>query len=85
MDTRERERERERARERFRGGDSPVDSVIGFFPKMNRGGLDDFIVDIEEGKRREGKGSRDVFIGRFLLRCSCEDDVMLDRLGRIFL
>ena len=52
---------------------------------MNRGGLDDFIVDIEEGKRREGKGSRDVFIGRFLLRCSCEDDVMLDRLGRIFL
>lgn len=42
---------------------------------MNRG-LDDFIVDIEEGK-----GSRDVFIGRFLLRCSCEDDVMVDRLG----
>lgn len=34
---------------------------------MNRGGLDDFIVDIEEKKGREGKGSRDVFIGRFLL------------------
>lgn len=51
---------------------------------MNRGGLDDFIVDIEEKKGREGK-SGCIHRPFPFIRCSCEDDVMLDRLGRIFL